>query len=425
MRDQQVNIWLERDSLQKLRNYSEHIVYRSCITHIELGCGRLNPYIFKQANSERRQYPAAFSRDIRSLGELYQRASQYADRSTMSRHRSYSPRIEGVLRACNDAQRSVEHIEYQKRMEQDSLDVETLTSAMRRLPRLFTISFDFQSSSADTHALASEGFMVSEPGMEWRRHVVQVGLQALMKAERSPRAILINSGYPFTARSTVSEVYGPFDQPRRLLDEDYRGERVPVWAFNDIILVLPDSQISTLVGNLRVFHFEGMNEDEEDFEHMVYDGALGRFLDAAHQIEEVHMGGLVFLDRNKNLFPAVLGHLQHRKLRRIYFTDMSPPLRDITDWLLLHSVSLEEIRLDDLTLIGDKWDEFLNLLRVRPWPCLSSIELSRVVIEGSDGICANWHWDNGPGPLVSYVQRKSDINPYHIRHPEWFPELFH
>ena len=37
-----------------------------------------------------------------------------------------------------------------------------------------------------------DGFDVVEPGPEWRRHVLQVGLQALARADCQPRTIVID-----------------------------------------------------------------------------------------------------------------------------------------------------------------------------------------------------------------------------------------
>lgn len=237
-----------------------------------------------------------------------------------------------------------------------------------------------------------------DPGSEWRRHVLQVGLQALVQAGCKPRAIVV----------------------RRDWSPGFNG--TPNWAFNDLKTLMTDAQMCALVQNLRVFLLVGRplfsEHNEKDIRQ---DGTLGRFLENAYQLEDIRLeapgnGG-------QDSLRALVG-AHYKGLRRVTFSHAQFCDRDLEDWLLLHSASLEYIKLKYVHARECQWDQFLDALKTKPWAHLSYVNLMWVSYRNSDDEIEDWHWTYGSAPLVDYITGKSDSNPYHIYHPGWFPKLF-
>lgn len=77
-----------------------------------------------------------------------------------------------------------------------------------------------------------------------------------------------------------------------------------------------------------------------------------------------------------------------------------------------------------ITFLEGDWVDFLDTMRLKSWPRLSHISLCEVLVEDSDGETLSMSWAHDSSPLVDYIRKKSDTNPYHVYHPGWFPELF-
>lgn len=278
------------------------------------------------------------------------------------------------------------------------MDIVVLSTAMKNLPRLAHIVFDAGYRPPESNQLAMEGFAIIEPGPAWRRHVLQVGMQALVQAGVAPRSISVDKG------SKVDHY-------------------TPVWAFNDISMIIPNTHLRALVYNLRLFHFDGnINELAEDFIGRLRDGALGLFLENAVQLEELSLS--VPCTVVKDHLRSVVGQAPFRNLRKVTMSDMLFYNIDLIAWLSVHSTTLTNIQLDCVMLIAGHWDHFLDSLRTKPWPNLSSFDLIDVSTQDTHSAFQFWGWEYGSAPLVDYLQRKGETNPYHLYHPGWFPELF-
>ena len=74
----------------------------------------------------------------------------------------------------SECKAAVERLDYQKRMETESLDIALLSDAFRSLPNLVTFVFEYTNSSSGSWNLMETGFEVYEPGIPWRVHVFHV-----------------------------------------------------------------------------------------------------------------------------------------------------------------------------------------------------------------------------------------------------------
>lgn len=328
--------------------------------------------------------------NARDIKHLYERANATVD---MEYARSY-PVEHPTLRA----RYLVEHLERQKRLEMEGMDVVILSTAMKSLPKLAHIVFDDGYRAPESNQLAMEGFAILEPGPAWRRHVLQVGMQALVQADIKPRSIMVDKG------SKVDHY-------------------TPVWAFNDISMIIPHTHLRALVQNLRVFHFDGnINDLADDFIGRLPDEALGRFLENANQLEDISLS--VPCSVAEDHLGLLVGQAHFPKLRKVTMNDMMFYHRDLAAWLSMHSTTLKSIQLECVCLVAGHWHYFLDSLRTQHWPALSSFELTDVSTQDTDSPLEFWGWEYGSTPLVDYLQRRSETNPYHIYHPGWFPELF-
>ena len=387
-----MGIWLERDSLRKLVGYSEHPLYSQCIKHVTFATDRLNPYFFNEGGAPN---PDGGLRDVkkaRDIVALYQQANatiydEYA--------RSHPTEKETTIRA----KRLVERLEYQKRMEKEELDVMLLSKAFKKLPRLADIVFDNENSPFEATQLALEGFDFDDPGAAWRRHVMQIGLKALANAGCKPTTIMV-------------------------LTDRLRDRYSPSWAFDDLSLAIPKVELSALVQNLRLFRFDGTMDMEIERENSLYEGAIAQFLENASLLEHIFLYSVGEIYKDRDTVSPFLGRLQYRRLRTIGLSKMFFCERDLATWILMHSDTLEAIDLSNDCLIEGDWVDFLDSLRSKSWPQLSYIRLKMVSVEDSAGDFTLWNWEHGSLPLVDYVQKKSDTNPYLVYHPGWFPELF-
>ncbi|KAG7005873.1 hypothetical protein G7Y79_00017g042550 [Physcia stellaris] len=357
-----MKVWLEKDSLQRLVDISEHPRYGKFVMHLTISTHRLNPYKYNEE-------PASGSDNLIRL---------HSEKEAVARA--------GGL---------VDYLEYQKKLEREGLDIVLLSTAMRKFPKLSTIIFDSSSSKPVSTQFITDGFALDDPGPEWRRHVLQVGLQALVRAECQPRTILID----------------------RISDEGYF---TPYWAFQDISLLIPKAGLRSLVHNLKTFYFDGVGEDDSLDEFVLHGVALGRFLEHASQLEELYLD-IQGVWGEENSLSALTGQGQRRRLRKLTLAHYGTSMKELVTWLLLHSSSLETISFRCLWLVKGRWDEFMDLLRASPWPLLSFIDLRGVFALASDGDREYLDWDHGSAQLVDYVQRDTDANPYHVSYPERAP----
>lgn len=353
-----MKIWLERDSLQRLANISEHR-YSIFLTQITFGMHRLNPYT----------YNGEVPPDSDDLVRLHSE-------------------VETIARA----RRLVDHLEYQKKMEKEGLDIVLLSTAMRKLPKLSTVIFDSHPSipvfTQSVKISYEGGFNVVEPGPEWRRHVLQVGLQALARADCQPRTIMIDTN-------------------------EYEECFMPCWAFEDLSILIPMAGLRSLVHNLHTFIFDGDVAYESMLEYSLHGVALGRFLEHASQLEELHLR-INGCFAEENSLSALVGQGQYPRLRKFTLINYGTSTRELATWLPLHSSSLERIILQCLGLVHGQWDEFLDLLRTSSWLLLSHMDFYENSTFTSDGNEDFWISDHGSAPLVDYLQGRTDINPYHV-----------
>ncbi|KAL8766075.1 MAG: hypothetical protein Q9209_007041 [Squamulea sp. 1 TL-2023] len=398
-----VHIWLERDSLRKLVDVSEHSTYSQCINQITLGSERLNPYAYNSAwkpEPDRGPLPDGYASDII---ELYEWANLFDHEKLYSWANGF---FEEDPQRCEPedfivlARRLVDHLEYQKQMEEEGLGVKILATAMKKLPKLSIIRFDHDDDSPGTSELISEGFTVRNPGIEWRRDVLQVGLQALVQAGCKPQAI-----------ETVNR---------------HGNYYLPGWVFGDVDIKLSNFPLHDLLQNLQVLRIDQPQRNWEIWYPPIplsHAKALGLFLERAPQLGELYLSfGCALIG---DAFPVIFERIQSKKLREITLASAQVDQTDLANWLSSHSASLREIRLVLIGLTGTQWDQFVDKMRQKAsWPCLSFVSLENVKVWAPEHGNRLWNWKYGPLPLVGYLKGASETNPYHRYHPAWFPELF-
>ncbi|KAL8946557.1 MAG: hypothetical protein Q9222_007064 [Ikaeria aurantiellina] len=290
-----------------------------------------------------------------------------------------------------------EHLQFQLQAEKGALDVQLLSVAIKKLPRLSTFKFDNTEvlSPASLNPILG-GLDVSEPGPAWCRHVVQVGLQALVQAGSKPQIITIKNRH----------------------DKRY----TPGWVLHDLTVIIPELQMGALLQNLRVFRFKRFRGASKKYGQADHPEALGSFLEKATQLEELHLDVMeTFIEIPLR---ALVGRKQFKRLRILTLVNVQCDHAELASWLSLHSGSLREIHFQYCRLVDGRWDKLLDLLRSKTWPALSNIKLDRVRASNHGEAQQDWHWRYGSIPLVDYLQRRSETNPYIIYHPGWFPELF-
>lgn len=89
-----------------------------------------------------------------------------------------------------DAKAAVYRLDFQKRMEVESLDITLQSEAFKKLPNLVSFAFESFYASEGSVDLVRVGFKVSTGGIPWCIHVFYTLLQALARADRKPKKIL-------------------------------------------------------------------------------------------------------------------------------------------------------------------------------------------------------------------------------------------
>ena len=203
-----MSVWLERDSLLQLLMYSKHALIRTSIKRLRIGGQRVSPYLWNG-----KPYAGWGGVDHHCVPKNLQQLHEWAD-----------GKFEGLpftLRSggCNvdrpsiisNAKDTVDRLEFQKRMELESLDIGLLSEAFRELPNLTSLLFEYTNSPPGSWKLAESGFEVYGTSIPWRCHVFQVIMQATSKAKCQPRKIVWQNEFV----------------------EDGEGG-LPIWALNDI-----------------------------------------------------------------------------------------------------------------------------------------------------------------------------------------------
>ena len=130
----------------------------------------------------------------------------------------------------DQALRNSRHLEEQRHMETEALDVAMLCCAFQISSMLRKITFEDSSRSKSTYQLAQEGFETYGAGNPWRCHVFQAVLQAVGKADRS--------------LEVIEDIH------------KYDEQSVPPWVLNDLEFLLSNTQLIAIGWSLRTFRFD-------------------------------------------------------------------------------------------------------------------------------------------------------------------------
>ena len=290
-----------------------------------------------------------------------------------------------------DAKEALERLEFQRQMETEALDIAMLSEAFSKLPKLLTLCFEYTVCPPGSWDLAQMGFEVYDPGIPWRCHVFQTFLQALAKAECQPQGILWhNEGLQ--------------------LEND--AEALPIWAFNDLNLLIDQQQMSRLLSNLRVLHIERTwypGYEAFALDDILPDCALGNFLELCPRLEELFISfGFI---HNGCTNRHLMGRKPHKNLRKLTFWNMSIDLDELIQ-CLVRNKSLELLSLDTVTLASGGWPTFLNRLRGIPLRRLRSLDLLDLRTSSREGEILGWL--NNEQDLLDYIHGKTQTNPYSL-----------
>ncbi|KAL8779454.1 MAG: hypothetical protein Q9213_006938 [Squamulea squamosa] len=338
---QKVHIWLERDSLRKLEDISEHPIYSQCIKQITLGPERLNPYAYNSAPNPEPERGASTNGYAPDIVRLHSWASLCDIEQLDSWANGF---FEEDPQGCQPvdsiilAKRLVNHLEYQKEMEKEGLGVKILATAMKKLSKLSIIRFYHEDDSPGTSELISEGFTVRNPGMGWRWDVLQVGLQALVQAGCKPQAIeTVNRHSNYYLIGCVSA------------------------------MSVSNSPISSYKPYSRIFGYSESISRKKTWESwyppipLSHAEAFGLFLGKASQLRELYLNfGCALIGDG---FTVISERLQFKKLREISLASAQVDQTDLINWLSSHSTSLRKILLVLIGLTGTQWDQFLDRMR--------------------------------------------------------------
>lgn len=388
----QATVWLERDSLHKLLKQSTHPLMCACVKRLKVGGDRVSPYLW-DLEPER----SWGSNDRPVVPEDLAQLQEWADgdfEGTMFFFGDSGGVVDesSIIRNSRDA---IHRLDFQERMELESLDVHLLSEAFRGLSNLATLVFEYAISSPGSRKLAQSGFVVHDPGIPWRCHVFHVLLQALSKAGVSPQEIIWQN---------------------ECVNDDEEG--LPIWAFNDLTLVIGHEQMIRLLSNLRVLHLEKTWENKRYskmwFDDVVSDRALGRFIELCPQLEELHLEfgtGFPGLTRE-----SLMGKPSDARLRKLTLKDMQIGMSQLGLCVSTNKF-LEKVTLHDITLTTGYWFSFLDLLRADPPPLLQTFKLIEDHPDGGEGTAIvgaeayDGGWSYTHSDVLDYIQGKTDINP--------------
>ena len=294
-------------------------------------------------------------------------------------------------REIEEAKEALERLDFQRQMETEALDIAMLSEAFSKLPKLVTLCFEYTDCSPGSWDLAEMGFEVYNPGIPWRCHVFQTFLQALARAECKPQRILWHN-------------QGPYDADV--------NEALPIWAFNDLNLLMDQEQMSRLLSNLRVLDIQRtwFNWPEVfALDDILPDCALGNFVELCPRLEElcISFGFIHNGCTNRHL----MGRKPHKNLRKLTFGNMSIDLDELIQ-CLVRNKSLELLSLENVTLASGGWPTFLNRLRGIPLRRLRSLDLLDLRTSSREGEILGWL--NNEQDLLDYIHGKTQTNPYMI-----------
>ena len=205
-------------------------------------------------------------------------------------------------------------------------------------------------------------------------------------------------------------------------------QALPVWAFNDIELLIDTKQMMRLLSDLRVLRIERTWEWSswmDDFDELLPNRSLGRFIELCPQLEEYKLAlGYPYAGlKRENL----MGLKPSRWLRELTFGELVIDIDKLAVCITFES--LRSVVLDQVTLLSGHWVALLDILRTKHPPNLQYFEL-RKAFTFSDEASAftnyhgcKWGWYHDQRHLIDYIQGKTKINPYYVWERELFPWL--
>lgn len=387
----QMSIWLERDSLNQLLSYSKHSLIRTCINRLKIGGERLSPYVWNgKPDPVWSKVNCHYGpKDLEQLREWAD--GNFEEITPTSRNSDWNVDRLSIVTKAKDA---VDRLDFQKRMELESLDIDLLSNAFRELPNLSSLVFEASDRPSGIRDLAVSGFEVYDAGIPWQCHVFQVILQALSRAQCKPREI-----------AWQNEWVGEGE------------EGLPIWAFNDITpLLIDQNQMVYLLSHLSVLRLQRIWGDGSysmtlRFDDVVFNQALGHFVELCPQLEELHLefeedySGFT----RENLIGKALGV----KLRILTLQHMSIDSFQLALCITANK-SLEKVRLVSIYLTDCDWMSFLDHVKADCPPSLTSFEVDRNTIgEYHDDLIEDYvrnvelEFDTEGDYLLEYIQGKT------------------
>ena len=288
-----------------------------------------------------------------------------------------------------EAKDALNRRDFQKRMETEALDISMLSEAFGKLPKLAILNFEYTDEPPGSWDLTEMGFEVYDPGIPWRCHVFQTFLQALARAKCKPQSIMWQNEGSW-------QVQG--------------AEGLPIWALNDLNLLIDQKQMSRLLSNLRVLRLErtwhGLGLGLFAVDDALPGCTLGNFVELCPQLEVLYLsfGHYYTGCTSRNL----MGRKAHRNLRDLTFECLIIDLAEVVN-CLIRNESLERVSLDHISLASGNWPTFLDELRGTPLRRLRSLDLFQLTTEfGGD----DWGWRCDEQDILDYIHGKTQTNPY-------------
>lgn len=141
-------MWLDKDSLHRLLDCSKHPLISKYVNQLDIGPERVSPYKWRQ--------------ETNLVWEKVSRSSKLP------------VTMEQLHEAATECKAAVERLDYQKRMEIESLDIALLSDAFRSFPNLVVFVFEYTNLLLDSWDLMKTGLVFYESDIPWRVHVFHV-----------------------------------------------------------------------------------------------------------------------------------------------------------------------------------------------------------------------------------------------------------
>ena len=385
-----MSVWLERDSLNKLLEHSKYPLIRTHIKRLYIFGDRVSPYVW----NGKPYVSGGLEVDHYYVPKDLQQLLDWADGNLEGQPLTLIPSSRKVDRPSTiiNTKDIIDRLDFQKRMELESLDIELLSEAFRELPNLTSLLFEYTDFPPGSWKLAQSGFKIFGTGIPWRCHVFQVVMQAASKAKCKPREIAWHN---------------------QVIVEGLEG--LPIWALNDITpLLISQDQMVHLLSNISVLSLQSISGNESHseahpFDDHVSNQALGHFIELCPQLEELYLGFPSHEEYSGLTREDLMGKALGAKLRILTFKSMSIDSSQLALCITTNK-SLERVTLIFMYLTDGDWMSFLDQVKASSPPLLKNFNVIQRDTKGQyyndliDDCIRNGYDEDEDDDLLEYIK---------------------